>query len=198
MKTEFSLFDLLVACAVGVLAGALLILGPGRSGHTHGAATAEGYSDQIASLVRGQTTVEPLPGSPESVAAEFSRALARGDSAMVRDLLLEGVSVYESGWPEHGVAEYAGEHLEADIEFLRQAEVQTLRRRGLTDGNLAVVETESRIRAKEGGKGIDLLSLETMVLAQQPSGWRIRGIHWSSHRIRSSAVPEIIPDRLRQ
>jgi ketosteroid isomerase-like protein len=117
---------------------------------------------------------------PRAVVEAFGKALAAGDGAAAQALLAPDVLVYEFGGQEASVAEYAGGHLTADMEFLKGASVSVLDRRQTMDGALAVVTTRTRTQGTYKDKPFDQLGTETMVLRRDGATWRIAHIHWSS------------------
>jgi ketosteroid isomerase-like protein len=70
--------------------------------------------------------------------------------------------------------------LAADAAFTRAVPSTPLSRSGLAQGDLAYIVSESRTTGVYGGKPVDRLSAETMVLRHEPAGWKIVHIHWSS------------------
>lgn len=122
----------------------------------------------------------PVGDEPRAVVEAFGKALAAGDGAAAQALLAPDVLVYEFGGQEASVAEYAGGHLAADMEFLKGATVSVLDRRQTVDGALAVVTTRTRTQGTYKDKPFDQLGTETMVLRRDGATWRIAHIHWSS------------------
>ena len=78
--------------------------------------------------------------------------------------------------------EYQREHLAEDIAYAR-AVPSTLRDVVVRqEGDVAWVTSTFRVTGKFHDKPVDDLAAETMVLTRTPAGWRIRTIHWSSHK----------------
>ena len=127
------------------------------------------------------TAVPAQPGpSAEAVVESFHRALAEGNRDAALALLADDVLILEAGHAERSKAEYAAEHLGADMEFTRAVPTVVVRRSSGMDGNMAWVATEGRTSGNFHGRVIDKLGTETMVLHRGPDGWRISHIHWSS------------------
>lgn len=110
----------------------------------------------------------------------FAEAIAKGDDATARALLLPNVLIYESGEAETSADEYLNHHLSADIAFMAGMRREVLSRETGGDGAASWVATKSRLRGQYKGKPVDLDSTETLILTFTELGWRISHIHWSS------------------
>ena len=49
-------------------------------------------------------------------------------------------------------------------------------------GDVAWITSTFKVQGKLKGKPVDSCAAETMVLSRNARGWRIRNVHWSSHR----------------
>lgn len=114
------------------------------------------------------------------VVEAFGVALSKADYGQVEAMLDPDVIVLEGGGVESSRSEYLGHHARADAGFLARAEKTLLQRRARIEGNTAWVASKSELHARKDGQPLVLLSTETMVLSNTPSGWRIVHIHWSS------------------
>jgi ketosteroid isomerase-like protein len=114
------------------------------------------------------------------VVEQFHDALSKGDATAAQILLDDAVQIYEQGWVERSKAEYAEHHLQSDIAF--SASTKRVRRAGsgTAQGDLAYITSEATVIGTFGGKPINSITLETMVLRRAGQGWRIVHIHWSS------------------
>ena len=111
----------------------------------------------------------------------FHDALAHGDAAAAMKFLAPDATILEKGASQTR-DEYAREHLAEDIAF---AHATTTTRTALTvkqQGDVAWTSTTSRTTGIFNGRKIDSDGVELMVLTKSESGWRIRVIHWSSHK----------------
>lgn len=142
----------------------------------------------IAVLLCAPIVVWSAPAAPDSaaiagVAAAFHAALAAGDSVGALALLADDVVVLEGGDLETR-ADYVAHHLGADIAFAQAMEdVRTVS--GVRQqGDAAWLWGTSESRGNWNGKLVDSIGAEMMVLARAEGAWRIRAIHWSSHRRR--------------
>lgn len=115
-----------------------------------------------------------------SVVERFNQSLVAGDLKTVESLLSADVLILETGGAERSRDEYIGHHAISDAQFLKGTHSQIKRRTARIDGGLAWVGTESELHASKDGKPMTLLSTETMVLTNTPTGWQIVHIHWSS------------------
>lgn len=120
------------------------------------------------------------PAGPRMLAETFNRALAKGDAAAVREMLLPNVLIYESGGVEASAAEYASHHLPADMAFMANLKREQLSQESGGEGASAWVATRSRLSGRFKDKEVDLDSTETLVMTQTKAGWRIAHVHWSS------------------
>lgn len=110
----------------------------------------------------------------------FHAALGRGDTRAAAALLADDALVYESGGAERGKAEYAAHHLAADAAFARAVKRSVTRRAGSGDGKYAWIASEATVKGIYKTRAVNSISMETMVLRQDPAGWRIVHVHWSS------------------
>ena len=124
--------------------------------------------------------------APDAVAIgaavdDFHQALATGDSKGAMSLLLPDALIIEAGTVQTR-AEYESEHLEEDIAFAREVPGKQTSRSVQQAGEVAWVTTTFRVTGKFHGKSINNLAAETAVLTRTADGWRIRTLHWSSHK----------------
>lgn len=122
-----------------------------------------------------------------ATADAFNDAIARGDSAAARALLMPEVLIFESGDAERSADEYSRRHLPSDIEFMAGMKSERLSRSFGGDQTTHWVATKSRMQGHYKGKAVDLDSTETLVLTLTSAGWRIAHIHWSSSPHRHGA-----------
>lgn len=137
--------------------------------------TAEADSKDIAtdaSLARSNDAA--------GIAEVFADAIATGDVARARALLLPNVLIYESGAAETSAEAYAGHHLPADIAFMAGIKREVMARTTGGDGAASWVATRTHLVGRYRGKAVDLDSTETLILTYTADGWRIAHIHWSS------------------
>jgi ketosteroid isomerase-like protein len=116
-----------------------------------------------------------------NVVKDFHNALSNGDSAKALGLLSNDAVILESGWVEPR-AEYRSHHLAEDIKFAKAVGSQRGPLQVKVQGTSAWTVGTSASKGKFEGKAIDSIGAESMVLTKESSGWRIRSIHWSSHR----------------
>lgn len=140
-------------------------------------ATAFAHGNAVPQPPVGETAVV---ADAARVVDAFHDALAKGDRGAAQALLDENVQIYEQGWVERSRAEYAAHHLDSDIAFSTATTLSRAARSGAVLGDLAYVSSEGKIAGTFKGKAIDSITLETMVLRREGSGWRIVHIHWSS------------------
>ena len=113
----------------------------------------------------------------------FHAALAAGDSVAALALLSDDVTILESGGVESRT-EYRSHHLPGDMAFARAI---PSKRSGLAvrlRGEVAWVTSTSRTEGEFRGRKVNSTGAELAILSREPSGWRIRAIHWSSRASR--------------
>lgn len=122
-------------------------------------------------------------GTAEAIAisTRFYDLIGRGDSAAGAQLLAPDVVVLESGDFETR-AEYLAHHIGADIEFAKAVPSKRTIRQVVRQGNVIWVAATSTSNGQFENRAINSSGAELMVLTKLESGWRIRAIHWSSHR----------------
>lgn len=129
-----------------------------------------------------------LAGDSAEVASTigtFHYALAHGDSKTAMNLLESDAVVLEGGSLETR-AEYEAHHLQEDIQFAQTAHSIRSDIRVEIDGKTAWLTSRSRTNGSFEGKPVNSSGVELAVLTRTAEGWRIRAIHWSSHRITSA------------
>ena len=131
-------------------------------------------------------TARSEPSAPDAAAIgaavdDFHQALATGDSKRAMSLFLPDALIVEAGTVQTR-AEYESEHLGEDIAFAREVPGKQTSRKIKQAGEVAWVASTFRVTGKFHGKSIDNLAAETAVLTRNADGWRIRTLHWSSHK----------------
>jgi limonene-1,2-epoxide hydrolase len=111
----------------------------------------------------------------------FHEALAAGDSAQALKLLHPTATILESGDIEL-LAEYRAHHLPADIEFARAVKETRTPTRVTVRGQTAWAVGSSTTRGTFGGRTVNSVGAELVVLTRSADGWRIAAIHWSSRK----------------
>jgi len=101
-------------------------------------------------------------------------------------LLDHGVLIMEGGNVERSRQEYASHHLPSDLKFMSAVRYQLQRQSGDTVGDLAWVASEATLTGDSGGKAVDLVSTESLVLKKFSGGWKIVHIHWSSRNAKKA------------
>lgn len=126
-------------------------------------------------------------GTAEAIATSthFYDLLRRGDSAAAAQLLAPDAVVLESGDLETR-AEYLAHHIGADIEFAKAVPSKRTIRQVVRQGNVIWLAATSTSTGTFEKRPVDSIGAELMVLSRSDSGWRIRAIHWSSHKRRTA------------
>ncbi|MEO8044853.1 MAG: nuclear transport factor 2 family protein [Spartobacteria bacterium] len=120
-----------------------------------------------------------------AAAEKFHTALAAGKSEEVMSLLQPDALVVEGGAVQTR-AEYESEHLGEDIAYARAVPVKPLQVLVRQEGDTAWITSTFSVQGTFEGKPVNSLAAETMVLTRTSGGWRIRAIHWSSHKASKS------------
>jgi len=123
-----------------------------------------------------------LAASPKDTVAAFHQALASGDREKALAFLAPEIAIYEAGNVERSRDDYAGFHLGADMEFVKEAKRTVLKQSERIEGNTAVVWEETETSGTWRGKAVHTLGTETAVLEKQGDRWTIVHVHWSSRR----------------
>lgn len=79
--------------------------------------------------------------------------------------------------------QYEESHLPADIEFEAQVTGKRDPLKITVEGNTAWVIATTEYNGTFDGAPVNFVSAQLMVLTKQQNDWKIRTIHWSSHRI---------------
>lgn len=124
-----------------------------------------------------------------AIVADFHRAIEEGYREGVMRLLDENLIVFETGFVEASRAEYAGGHLDADLQYAITVKREVIHSEAMVSGNVAVVLSQTRSKGEFSGQAINLVNAETMVLRLGPDGWKISHIHWSGHELKD--VPAV-------
>ena len=127
-------------------------------------------------------SLSPAAKSAATTVDAFHAALRTGRTDAAVALLADDALIFEGGGVEHGKAEYAAEHLDADAEFSKSVASLVTRRAGDSNGDWAWVASEGRTTGTYKGKAIDQATTETVLLRRDGSAWKIVHIHWSSGR----------------
>jgi ketosteroid isomerase-like protein len=120
-----------------------------------------------------------LDSEAARTAIAFQQALRDGDAEKVRRLLADDVHIYEGKGVERSADEYAHHHMPGDMAFLKSLSFTPLEHRVREMGDMAFSVAKTCLQGQYKGKDIDLISVETLVLARTDIGWRIVHIHWS-------------------
>jgi len=130
----------------------------------------------------GHTTATAVVESDEqplAVVNDFAAALSRGDMGQIKALVASDAIIFEEGSVEWSFAEYERNHLPHDIKFMRRVERTVKDQQEIRQGPLAIVLTQAELKGKNASI-IHMAMLETMILKQSSTGWKIVHIHWSS------------------
>ncbi|MGH8237357.1 MAG: YybH family protein, partial [Steroidobacteraceae bacterium] len=153
----------------------------GEHDHSHD----EAGGDDSPQHEHGESQTHQKPADaasrdPVAVVEAFHGALAAGSAAKVEALLDPKVLIMEGGNMERSRQEYASHHLPSDLKFMSAIRYQLKRQTGDTVGDLAWVASEATLTGESGGKAVNLVSTESLVLKKTTGGWKIVHIHWSS------------------
>lgn len=140
------------------------------------------HESAITSAGKPVTVEDIAPSANDAVKVvdAFSAAIKAVRLQEAGRLLDPKALILESGGSERSRDEYLQHHAVADAAFMQTAQQQLRYRQARAEGNMAWVASESLLQTVKGGKAVDILSTETMVLRKGPDGWRIVHIHWSS------------------
>ncbi|MEY2489824.1 MAG: hypothetical protein QOC70_1766 [Verrucomicrobiota bacterium] len=137
-------------------------------------------------LVVAEVRAGSLSPDAEAITATvngFHDALHRGDRQAVLDLLAPDAVILESGSSQTR-EEYAREHLAEDISFVKTVPGTRSKLSIKQEGTVAWATATTQSVGVFNGHEINSAGVELMVLTRMALGWRIRAIHWSSHRVK--------------
>lgn len=98
------------------------------------------------------------------------------------ELLAPDAVILESGAAETR-NDYEKYHLTEDIAFSRAVTSTNSTLAVHLEGNAAWVSSTNRATGTFNGRQVNSAGAELMVLTNYAAGWRIRAIHWSSHKL---------------
>ncbi len=153
-----------------------------KDSHDDDAHEHDGDTHHDAAAEQGQAMPAMTAGAvpqAEATAKALHAALQSGGRDAVLDLLAPGVRITEGGHTQTR-DEYAAGHLGDDIAFLQSARVTLGAMRSGMQGDLAMVQSDSNIKANSKGKAINIDSHETLTLQRQGDKWTITAIEWRS------------------
>jgi ketosteroid isomerase-like protein len=135
----------------------------------------------LAALSTSPLVAQPAGpvGEVTSVIDAFHAALSSGSGDKVLELLAEDAVMLEAGGVETR-AQYAKDHLPADIEFEKTVVTKRSPLRIIVAGATAWATSTTETTGTYRGRPVDTVGAESMVLSKESAGWRIRAIHWSS------------------
>ncbi|HEV8598087.1 MAG TPA: DUF4198 domain-containing protein [Gemmatimonadales bacterium] len=123
-----------------------------------------------------------------AIVKQFDALMATGDSAGVMALLADDAVILEAGGLETR-AEFESHHLAADIAFARAVKAQQGPITVRVLGDVAWASSTTSVEGELRGRMINSVSAELMVISREPTGWKIRAIHWSSRSRRPASAP---------
>ncbi|MGW8391100.1 DUF4440 domain-containing protein [Pseudoduganella sp. HUAS MS19] len=139
----------------------------------------------LACLLLAAASLPALAATPAETMDAFQRALAEGKRDAVLALLSPHVRIFESGYTENSRDEYAANHLDGDIDFLRSTKARLIRHEERRAGATAIVLRETETTGTYKDAEVHLFGLETAVLEKAGNGWQIVHLHWSSRKAKA-------------
>lgn len=136
----------------------------------------------IATVINAQPASTETAGITAAVEG-FHRALVDGNRAAVLAMLAPDAVILESG-DKQTRAEYEREHLPEDITFARTTTTTSSAISVQVQGDVAWTVATTQTTGTFNGREVNSAGVEMMVLTKTAEGWRIRAIHWSSHKSR--------------
>ena len=115
----------------------------------------------------------------------FQEALREGDPRLVMNFFAEDAIIMESGVAQTR-GEYEREHLSEDIEFARAVKSVRSETRVETQGSAAWATSKLTASGVFDGRRVKTDGVELIVLTKVGTDWKIRAIHWSSHRAKAA------------
>lgn len=145
---------------------------------------AAGLSLLSTSPLRGE---EPAAGHQISEWLEaYDAAFNSRDVERLSAFYHPQVTIFEGGTTNDGWADYRDNHLGPELKEMEAVEFShsSVSAHAIgSDDRAAYVTAEYRLKARIGGKDVDALGLETLVVVKDGAGsWKIRHSHTSSRR----------------
>lgn len=128
---------------------------------------------------------------PADTVEAFHRALAGTDQKAVLAFLADDADVFEQGFVDASREEYARNSLTAEMAFANRTKREVQSQQSQSSGELAFVETLSRVRGAFAKDKVDVSDAETMILRKDGAGWKIIHIHRSAHETRPPAAARL-------
>ena len=137
----------------------------------------------LASVICARTACSAPTEETEvaSTVEAFHSALGGGDGTAAMNLLAPDAVILESGFFQTR-AVYAREHFPEDIKFAQTVRSSRSDVHVEINGKTAWVTSRNRTEGSFEGKTANSEGVELAVLTKTGDGWRIRAIHWSSHK----------------
>lgn len=117
-----------------------------------------------------------------TVFESFYGAMKAAKPADAMKLIAPDAVFLESGNLETR-AQYEMNHLPADIDFEKQVTGKRSPLSITVEGNTAWVIATTEYNGTFDKAPVNFVSAQLMVLTRQQGEWKIRSIHWSSHRL---------------
>jgi ketosteroid isomerase-like protein len=138
-----------------------------------------------ASIPDQAVDADQAKSSIAAVIASYDSAVVAGDTTRALSYLHPELVVYEHGHVEGSRAEFAKNHLPADIEFMRSATMARGERavHVSSGGDLAWTVAPYKLGGQYKGEKVNSAGTETLVLLQTDAGWKIRHAHYSGHKV---------------
>jgi ketosteroid isomerase-like protein len=137
----------------------------------------------VVTVTPAQENIAAADMSAAAFTKQFQSALYGGDFKGVTTSFSPDATIFENGQRESSLKVYLRSHLKPEMPTLRAAKRQILKQEIVEDETTAVVTTASIITFLVAGKKRNFNSVETLHLAREGSGWRIKHVHWSSKPI---------------
>ncbi|MGI8437612.1 MAG: YybH family protein [Chthoniobacterales bacterium] len=134
----------------------------------------------VAAIGRSETS-PPDAAAISAAVEDFHQALAAGKEERAMSLLAPDALIVEAGTVQTR-AEYETEHLREDVAFAREVPGTQTSRKIAQVGDAAWVTSTFQVTGTFQGRAVNNFAAETAVLTRTADGWRIRAIHWSSHK----------------
>lgn len=151
------------------------------NGHAGGGHTEDGHGHDDHAHEHGHQDQHEhdSPSTAEETLNAFHHALSEGRGQQARTYLHREATVLEGGRLESADG-YATGHMQHDIAFLQNMDVERLSRERQINDTQATFVTQSRMTGTVDDNQLDLVSTETATLVQTDQGWRITHLSWTS------------------
>ncbi len=142
------------------------------------------HKQSIAAMLLMVSCASAQANEPLDTVKAFHAALAATDKVKALAQMAPNVLIFEAGHVEHGLNEYASQHLADDMDFAKSTQSTVLKQIVRKDGKLAVITAETETSGTFKDQPVHNFGTETILLERKGDAWLITHVHWSSRKLK--------------